>query len=53
MIANEKYIWDYFYNKGLSSYGISGLMGNLYAESGLNPKNLQQQFDENCYLPCI
>lgn len=42
---NEKIIWDYFKNKGLNDYGVAGLMGNLYAESALNPKNLQQTFE--------
>ncbi len=37
---NAQYIWNYFKNKGFNDYGIAGLMGNLYAESGLNPKNL-------------
>lgn len=40
-MANDKIIWDYFKAKGLSDYGIAGLMGNLYAESGLMPNNLQ------------
>lgn len=31
----EQKIWNYFKNKGLSEFGIAGLMGNLYAESGL------------------
>lgn len=34
-------IWNYFINKGLPAAGVAGLMGNLYAESGLNPSNLQ------------
>ena len=34
---NEKTIWDHLRNKGLSPAGTAGLMGNLYAESGLNP----------------
>jgi len=38
---NEKKIWNYFKSKGLNDYGIASLMGNLYVESGLNPKNLQ------------
>lgn len=38
---NEEKIWNYLKSKGFSDFGVSGLMGNLYAESGLNPKNLQ------------
>lgn len=37
----EKTIWSFFHEKGLNDYGVAGLMGNLYAESGLMPNNLQ------------
>lgn len=40
-MENEKVIWDHFKAKGLNDFGIAGLMGNLYAESGLLPNNLQ------------
>lgn len=33
----EVEIHDYLKKKGLPEYGIAGLMGNLFAESGLNP----------------
>ena len=39
--SNEQKIWNYLEAKGLTAHGIAGLMGNLYAESALNPKNLQ------------
>lgn len=39
--TNEEKIWNYLKSKGLSDYGAAGLMGNLYAESGLRPNNLQ------------
>lgn len=35
---NEKVIWDYLYNKLRNVYGTAALMGNLMAESSLNPK---------------
>ena len=38
---NEKTIWDYLKGKGLNEYAVAGIMGNLYAESALNPQNLQ------------
>ena len=44
-MSNEKIIWDYLKQKSLSDCGVAGLMGNLYAESGLNPKNLQQTYE--------
>ena len=46
MSTNEKRIWDYFTGKGLSPAGAAGLMGNLYAESGLNPQNLQNTYEK-------
>lgn len=39
--TNEEKIWNFLMSKLNNSYGVSGLMGNLYAESGLNSKNLQ------------
>ena len=43
----ERIIWDYLKSKGLSDYAISGIMGNLYAESGLNPRNVENAFELN------
>ena len=43
----EKTIWDYLAGKGLSAYAVAGLMGNLYAESGLNSCNLQNSYNES------
>lgn len=37
----EKEIWDYLVKAGLTEAGVAGLMGNLYAESGLKACNLQ------------
>ena len=34
-------IWDRLISAGLTQAGAAGLMGNLYAESGLRPDNLQ------------
>ena len=38
---NAEKIWNFFLDEGFSIYGIAALMGNLSAESGLNPKNLE------------
>ena len=38
---DTKVMWDYFKSQGLNDYGVAGLMGNLYAESGFKPTNLQ------------
>ena len=42
----EQKIWSFFKGKGLNDMGIAGLMGNLRAESGLNPQNLQNSFQK-------
>lgn len=42
---NEQVIWDYLYNKVQNPYGVAALMGNLYVESKLNPKNLQGSYE--------
>lgn len=42
----KEQIWNFLRDKGMSKWGVAGLMGNLYAESALNPKNLQQSFEK-------
>lgn len=42
---NETKIWNFLRGQGLSNAGIAGLMGNLYAESGLRPNNLQNSYE--------
>ena len=44
--ADPKVIWDFLKSQGLNDYGIAGLMGNLYAESGLKPTNLQNTYEK-------
>ncbi len=50
--GNQVYekIRNYFSDKGLNDYAIAGLLGNLYCESGLNPKNLQNSFERKLGL---
>ena len=43
----EKAIWEYLAGKGLNAYAVAGLMGNLYAESGLNSCNLQNSYNKS------
>lgn len=45
-MTNEEKIWRFLKDCGLNDYGAAGLMGNLYAESGLNPKNLQNTYEK-------
>lgn len=44
-MANDKTIWGFLKSQGLNDYGAAGLMGNLYAESGLSPTNLQNTYN--------
>ena len=41
-----KTIWDYLISKGYTRAGAAGIMGNIYAESGLNPSNIQNTFEK-------
>lgn len=40
-------VWDFLMKKGLNAYAVAGIMGNLKAESGLNPKNLQNTYEKS------
>ena len=42
---NESHIWDVLYEEIKNPYGVAALMGNLYAESGLLPNNLQNSYE--------
>lgn len=44
--SNEQKIWNYLTGKGLSPAGAAGVMGNLYAESGLKPGNLENRAEK-------
>ena len=41
----EEKIWSFLKAQGLTDAGAAGLMGNLYAESGLRPNNLQNSYE--------
>ena len=43
---NEEKIWNYLTAAGMNACGAAGLMGNLYAESGLIPANLQNTYEK-------
>ena len=45
--ADPQKVWNFLKQKGLNDYGIAGLMGNLYAESGLKPTNLQNTYERS------
>ena len=42
---NEQHIWNALLSRLSNPCGAAGLMGNLYAESALNPRNLQGSFE--------
>lgn len=42
----EKQIFDLLVSKGLTECGAAALMGHFQAESGMNPKNLENQYEK-------
>jgi len=44
--TNEEKIWNYLRKKGINDFGVAGLMGNIYAESGLSPTNVQNSYEK-------
>lgn len=49
---NAKPIWDYLKNQGYTDIAIAGIMGNMFAESGLRPKAVQGDYlqeDQDAY----
>lgn len=43
--TNAEKIWNYFRNKGYTKAATAGILGNLYAESGLSPNNVQNAYE--------
>ena len=43
---NEKTIWNYLYGRLNNACAVAGIMGNLFAESGLKATNLQNSFEK-------
>ena len=48
--TNEEKIWNYLMSKFNNEYGVAGLMGNLYSESGFRPENLQNTYEKSLKL---
>ena len=42
--GNEQFVWNYLRNSGLTKAGAAGMMGNLYAESGINSVIYQNSY---------
>lgn len=45
-MENAEYIWNWLFERLGNDYGVAGLMGNLCAESGLKPDNLQNSYEK-------
>lgn len=43
---NEEKIWNFLSERIKNDYGTAGMMGNLYAESGLRSDNLQNSYEK-------
>jgi hypothetical protein len=43
---NELKMWNFLIGKGLNEYATAGLMGNIYAESGIKSNNLQNSYEK-------
>ncbi len=43
---NESRVWRILYAEIGNPYGVAGLMGNLFAESGLQSNNLQDSYED-------
>lgn len=43
---NEEKAWNFLKGKIPNDFGVAGLMGELFAESGLNPQNLQNSYEK-------
>ena len=42
---DERIIWSFLKGKGLNDFAVAGIMGNLYAESGLKSNNLENYYE--------
>ena len=47
----EEQIFNFLIGKGMTPAGAAGLMGNLYAESGLKPTNLENTYERALAFP--
>lgn len=46
-LSYEEQIWGYLKGRGLNDFAAAGVMGNLYAESGLSPTNLENYYESS------
>lgn len=43
---DQKIMWNFLFEKLQNEFAVAGIMGNLYAESGLRSNNLQQTYEK-------
>lgn len=43
--TNEEKIWNYLIGQGMTAQGVAGLMGNMQAESGFSPNNMENAYE--------
>lgn len=46
-MSTAQIIWNKLINAGMTKQGAAGLIGNLYAESNLNPMNVQNSYEKS------
>lgn len=44
--TNEEKIWNYLKSKLANEFGVAGIMGNIQAESGFIPNNMQNSYEK-------
>lgn len=49
-IQDDLFVWKWLRNAGFSEIATSGIMGNMYAESGIRSNNLQNSFEKSLGL---
>lgn len=48
--TNSEKVWNYLIQAGLSKEAVAGLMGNLHAESAINPINVENWYNKRLGL---
>ena len=43
----DEWMWDFLKGKDLNDFAVAGIMGNLFAESGLKSTNLQNSYEDD------
>lgn len=52
-IQDDSFVWKWLRSKGFSEIATSGIMGNMYAESGVRSNNLQNSYEKSLGLSDI